>query len=475
MRSFITAVVLLFAPCVASAQDSSADYTEPYQQRALEIYRTIIGYRTAAGHGQVPAVANYLADQFRAGGFPEEDVHVLPFDTAGGEETAGLVVRYPGDGSSGEAPILLLAHMDVVDALPQDWERDPFTLIEENGYFFGRGSFDDKFGVTMLTATFLRLKDEGFVPNRDLVLAFTGDEETGMLSARRMVTTHRELTDAEFALNADAGGGSLDEDGNPTVFVVQTSEKTYATFELTVRNPGGHSSTPRADNAIYELATALKNIEAYRFPVMVNDATRLFFRETAKITPGEVGDAMARLADNPDDSQAADVLWHEPEVVGVTRTTCVATMLRGGHAENALPQSATATVNCRIFPGVEVSDVEATLVRVADAPGLEIEVLGAPTASPASPIRDDVVEAARAAVEARYPGTPIIPYMAPYATDGREIRAGGIPTYGVMGLFIKDSDQFAHGLNERVSVRGFFGALEHWQVMLNELAGRPAA
>ncbi len=475
MRAFLIAVILVVAPSVASAQDSSADYSEPYQQRALELYRTIIGYRTAAGHGQVPAVANYLADQFRAGGFASDDVHVLPFSVESGEETAGLVVRYRGDGSSGEAPILLLAHMDVVDALPQDWERDPFALIEEDGYFFGRGTFDDKFGVTMLTTTFLRLRDEGFVPTRDLIIAFTGDEETGMLSARRMVTTHRELTDAEFALNADAGGGALDESGNPISFVIQTSEKTYATFELTVRNPGGHSSTPRADNAIYELATALKSIEAYRFPVMVNDATRLFFRESAKITPGEVGEAMARLADHPDDPHAADVLWNVPEKVGLTRTTCVATMLRGGHAENALPQSATATVNCRIFPGVEVSEVRETLERVAETPGLEIQVLADPMASPASPLRDDVVGAAKAAVEAQYPGTPIIPYMAPYGTDGKEIRAGGIPTYGVAGLFIKDSDQFAHGLNERVSVRSFFGALEHWYVMITNLAGRPAA
>ena len=463
--------LLLIGPTLAAAQDSSADYTQPYQRKALQIYRTIVGYRSAATHGQVPAVANYLADRFRDGGFPDQDIHVLPFLVESGEETAGLIVRYRGDGSSGERPILLLAHMDVVDALPQDWERDPFTLIEEDGYFFGRGSFDNKFGITMLTATFLRLKAEGFVPTRDLVIAFTGDEETGMTSARRMVTTHRALTDADFALNADGGGGSIDEDGNPISYGIQTSEKTYATFEVTVTNPGGHSSTPRTDNAIYELASALKNIEAYRFPVMVNDATRLFLRETAKITPGEVGAAMARLADNPDDSQAADVLWHEPGKVGITRTTCVATMLRGGHAENALPQSATATVNCRIFPGVEVSEVLATLERVAATPTLEIRVLGAPKPSPASPIREDVVQAVTAAVEAQYPGTPIIPYMAPYGTDGLEIRAAGIPTYGVSGLFIKDSDQFAHGLNERVSVRGFYGGLEHWYVMLNRLAG----
>lgn len=475
MHRIPVALSLLLLPAGMSAQNSSADYTEPYQLEALDIYRSIVGYRSAATHGRVPEVAAYLADRFQAGGFPEEDVHVLPFQVPGGEETAGLIVRYRGDGSSGERPILLLAHMDVVDALPQDWERDPFTLLEEDGYFFGRGSFDDKFGITMLTTTFLRLKAEGFVPTRDLVIAFTGDEETGMMSARRMVTTHRELTDAEFALNADGGGGRLGEDGEAVIYVIQTSEKTYATFELTVTNPGGHSSTPRTDNAIYDLATALKNIEAYRFPVMMNEATRLYLKGAAEVMRGEVGDAMARLADNPDDVQAADVLWHEPEIVGITRTTCVATMLRAGHAENALPQSATATVNCRIFPGVEVAAVSATLLRVAATPQLEIQVLGDPMASPASPLRDDVLDAVSAAVHAQYPDIPVIPYMAPYGTDGKEIRAGGIPTYGVMGLFIKDSDQFAHGLNERVPVRGFYGALEHWYTILHRLAGRPAA
>jgi carboxypeptidase PM20D1 len=474
MRTIPVAFVLLLAPAGISAQDSSTDYTEPYQQEALDIYRTIISYRSAAGHGQVPELAGYLADRFRAGGFPEEDIHVVPFEVEGGEGTAGLIVRYRGDGSSGERPILLLAHMDVVDALPQDWERDPFTLVEEDGYFFGRGSMDDKFGITMLTTTFLRMRAEGFVPTRDLIIAFTGDEETGMMSARRMVTTHKDLTEAEFALNADGGGGVLSENGEPVSYVIQTSEKTYATFELTVTNPGGHSSTPRVDNAIYELAGALRNIQAYRFPVMVNEATRLYMSGAAAVTPGEVGEAMARLADNPDDTQAADVLWRQPEVVGVTRTTCVATMLRAGHAENALPQSATATVNCRIFPGVEISDVQATLQRVGATPGLEIEVLADPQASEASPIRDDIQDAVTAAIEARYPGTLVMPYMAPYATDGKEIRAGGIPTYGVMGVFIKDSDQFAHGLNERVSVREFYSGLEHWYTILGRLAGRPA-
>ncbi len=253
---------LLLTFGVVQAQDRSADYTEPYQLRALEIYRTSIAYRTAESHGQVPALANYLAEQFRAGGFANEDVHVLPFTQPDGEETPALVVRYRGDGSSGSKPILLVAHMDVVDALPQDWERNPFQLTEENWYFFGRGTLDDKFGTTMLTATFLRLKAEGFQPTRDFILAFTGDEETEQATTRALVTTHRTLTDSEFALNADAGGGVLDENGNVVSYQVQAAEKTYATFELTVRNPGGHSSLPRADNAIYELAHALEKIES---------------------------------------------------------------------------------------------------------------------------------------------------------------------------------------------------------------------
>jgi len=475
MLKLIVAAALCLASLLvrpAAAQEASADYTAPYQRKALEIYRTIVGFRTAAGHGQVPKMAEYLAGQFREGGFPAADVHVLPFTSATGEDIAGLVVRYRGDGSSGKKPILLMAHMDVVDALREDWERDPFTLVEENGYFFGRGTTDDKFGVASLTSTFLRLKAEGFVPTRDLIIMFTGDEETGMTSTREMVTTHRGLTDAEFALNDDGGGGKLDEQGEPVAFYLQSAEKTYASFELTVTNPGGHSSTPRVDNAIYDLARVLQRLEAYRFPVMTTDATRLYLREMSTITPGEAGKAMAALAANPDDQAAADVLWTKPEVVGITRTTCVATMLKAGHAENALPQSATATVNCRIFPGVEVADVQATLEQVAGLPGLRIKVLGDPIPSPASPLREDVLEAVTAAVQARYPGTKVIPMMAPYGTDGLQTRSAGIPTYGVMGIFIRDSDQFAHGLNERVPVKEFFGAQEYWKTLLTRLAGR---
>lgn len=470
-RIVIAAAVLLFSVSTAHSQVKSSDYTADYQKKALEIYSHIISIRSAAGHGKVPEVAHYLADQFRDGGFAESDVHVLPQTLSSGEETASLVVRYEGDDSSGKGPVLLLAHMDVVDALPKDWERDPFTLIEEDGYFFGRGTLDDKFGITTLTTTFLRLKAAGFTPSRDLIIAFTGDEETGMETTRALVTTHRELTDADFVLNADGGGGFLDSNGNATAYMLQAAEKTFATFELTVRNPGGHSSLPRRDNAIYELASVLKNIEAHTFPTRVNDTTQVFFEKSAEVTEGEVGKAMAIFARNPNDEDALAVLSNYPEYYSVTRTTCVATMLSAGHAENALPQSATAKVNCRIFPGVAVEDVQATLLRVGGNDAVEIQVMGEPLAAPASPINEEVNSAIGKAVENLHPGTPVIPYMAPYGTDGKETRTAGMDTYGVMGLFFKPEDEFAHGLNERVQVDSFFNALDFWYDVVMDVAG----
>ena len=471
-RFFLTIFLLMAMAPFASAQDVSSGYTETYQQEALEIYRKSISIRSALGHGKVPEVADYLAGKLLQGGFDKNDVTVLPFTLANGEQSAGLVVRYRGDGSSGKEPILLLAHMDIVDALPEDWERDPFTLIEEDGYFFGRGSLDNKFGTTMLTATFLRLKAEGFVPTRDLIIAFTGDEETVMVTTQAMFTTHRDLTDAEFVLNADAGGGVLDSNNKATSYLVQAAEKTYATFELTVRNPGGHSSRPRSDNAIFELADALKKIQAYRFPIRTNDITREYFSASAKVTEGELGAAMQRFADYPLDEEAANILYADPSQVGITRTTCVATMLRAGHAENALPQSATATINCRIFPGVAVDEVAAKLVEVSENSSIEIAVLNEPTASPASALREDVMFAVARAVHATHPDIPIIPYMAAYGTDGKWTRIAGMPTYGVSGLLIQPKDKFSHGLNERAPVRSFYSALEHWHILLTELAGR---
>jgi acetylornithine deacetylase/succinyl-diaminopimelate desuccinylase-like protein len=474
VRTTCSVILLCFVAVAAQAQDRSADYTAPYQETALRIYRDTIAMRTAAGHARVPEMAHYLADRFRDGGFDDDDIHVLPFTADGGEETASLVVRYRGDGSSAKPPILLTAHMDVVDALPEDWERDPFTLIEEDGYFFGRGTADDKLGTTVLTAAFLRLKSEEFLPVRDLVIAFSGDEETSMATIEDLVTTHRELVDAEFALNADSGGGALDTNYRAVAYQVQAAEKTYADLELLVRNPGGHSSRPRTDNAIYDLAAALLRIQAHRFPVQHNDITRRYFAMRSEGESGELGAAMAAFADNPDDAEAAAVLAGSPSQVGITRTTCVATMLDAGHAENALPQTARANVNCRLFPGTPVDDVVASLTAVIADDDVEIRVRGTPRSAPASPLREDVMAAIRKAVHATYPDLPIIPYMTSGATDGRAMRAAGIPTYGSTGLFSRSEDSFAHGLNEGVRVRSFYEALEHWDIVLRDLAGQPA-
>ena len=471
MRLALLTIILAFS-AEAGAQASSSEYDAPHQRQALKLFADTIAMRTAAGHAQVPVMAHYLADRFRDAGLPEEDIHVLPFLSASGEETASLVVRYRGDGSSGRDPILFTAHMDVVDALPEDWERDPFRLIEEDGYFFGRGTADDKLGTTVLTSAFLRLRDEGFVPTRDLIIAFTGDEETAMATVRDLVTTHRELVDAEFALNADSGGGALDTGFNAVAYQVQAAEKTYVDLDLTVRNPGGHSSRPQPDNAIYDLARALLAIESHAFPVRHNDITLRYFEMRSASEPGALGEAMATFAADPTNTGAIEIISRSPSQVGLIRTTCVATMLDAGHAENALPQRATANVNCRLFPGVPVEAVVDTIRGVVDNPEITVTVKGEPRSAPPSPLREDVMAAIRDAVHANHPELPIIPYMTTGATDGRELRRAGIPTYGSTGLFSRSEDSFAHGLNERILVRSFFDALEHWNRVIRNLAGR---
>jgi acetylornithine deacetylase/succinyl-diaminopimelate desuccinylase-like protein len=432
---------------------------------ARAIFEKIVSIPTSAGLGKVPEMAQYLAERFRAAGFPAEDIHVLPSG-----ETASLVVRYRGTGRGGK-PIIVLSHMDVVTARREDWQRDPFRLIEEDGYFFGRGTQDIKSEIAVITATFLRLKAENYVPERDLILVFTGDEETTARTAQELVTTHRALIDAEYALNSDGWGGRIDEQtGAASHYNLQGAEKSYASFELTARNPGGHSSEPRPDNAIYELADALQSLRAFAFPVQWNDWTLGSFRERARVTPGEEGAAMARFAANPGDSEAAAVLARNPSLVGRTRTTCVPTLLQGGHAENALPQAATATVNCRVFPGTTAAQVRDNLQQVVGS-NVDVRTLGEPLVGPPSPLRQDVIEAVTQVVQARFPGVPVIPDMAAFATDGTTFRSAGIPTYGVSSIFIKDSESFAHGLNERVSVATFYAGLDHWYALLKALAG----
>jgi len=461
-RALLPLALLCFA---ASAEAQVQPVDAAARARDRVIYEHIIDMNTAVSGGQVPAMAAYLADQFRAAGFPDADIHILPLGN-----TASLVVRYRGDGTGGR-PIVFMAHMDVVEARREDWTRDPFTLVEENGYFFGRGTLDIKEGVSNLSATFLDLKAQGFKPTRDLILYFSGDEETSGATTIAALRDHRDLLDAEFALNADAGGGSLSETtGNAQTYALQTAEKTFASFTLTAHNPGGHSSQPRPDNAIYDVMDALEHLHAYQFPVMWNDTTIASMRAAGATDDGPIGQAMKRFAAHPGDARAAAVLSSSPFHVGQIRTTCVPTLLAGGHADNALPQSAVATVNCRIFPGVAISAVQAQIQQLS-GPKITVAPLDNYHSSDASPLRADVLAAVTQAVHAIHPDVPIIPSMSAGASDGVFFREVGIPTYGVADIFIKDSDDFSHGLNERLPVQSFYDGLTYWRVLINALAG----
>jgi carboxypeptidase PM20D1 len=459
-------VALMVAGLLSSWAMSDEPALSEHAKKTLEIYTRIIGVESSEGLGHVSEVANYLAAELVEAGFPEADVEVVPLG-----ETVALIAKYRGDGSSGKAPILLLGHMDVVGALAKDWERPPFELTTDGTYFYARGTTDNKFGVTQLTSTFIRLKKEGFVPNRDLIIAFSGDEETNMLTTRMLAHDREDLAKAEFALNSDAGGGDLNAAGEPVVYLIQAAEKTYVTWDITVRNPGGHSSRPRPDNAIYDLAGAITKIQNYRFPVRWSEMTLAFFEETGEQLGGELGAAMVQFANNPKDLTASDRLAIESSYVGTTRTTCVVTMLQAGHAENALPQSATATVNCRVFPGVPAAAVEKALKHAIGNDQIEFRLFEEPTESPISPLRPDVVTAVKKAVHARYPGMKVMGYMESGGTDGMHFRKAGIPTLAVSGLFMNPDEMYAHGLNERVPVKGFYDALDHWSIILRELAG----
>ena len=457
-------IALLSAAILSSWVMADEPIRSEHAQKTLEIYTRIVEVESSKNLGNVPEIANYLAAELIGAGFPEADVEVVPLG-----ETASLIARYRGDGSSGKAPILFLGHMDVVEALAKDWERPPFELTTDGVYFYGRGTIDNKFGVAQLTSTFIRLKKEGFVPNRDLIIAFSGDEESGMLTTRMLAYDRPDLAGAEFALNSDAGGGDLNADGEPIIYLVQAAEKTYSTWEMTVHNPGGHSSRPRPDNAIYDLADAITKIQNYKFPVRWSEMTLAFFEETGEQLGGELGEAMIRFANNPQDETASDRLAIESSYVGTTRTTCVVTMLQAGHAENALPQSATATVNCRIFPGVPVEAVENALKHVVENDAVEFKQLDDPTESPISPLRPDVVDAVKKAVHARYPGLKVMGYMESGGTDGMHFRNAGIPTLAISGVFMNPDEMYAHGLNERVPVKAFYDALDHWSIIIKEL------
>jgi carboxypeptidase PM20D1 len=454
------ALVLALAPLsAASAKD--APIPPEISAKALEMLKRSVGFRTAEGEGQVPAYAEYLAGELVAHGFAKEDITITPHG-----ETAMLTARYRGTDPKAK-PILVASHMDVVPARREDWERDPYVAVVEDGFVFGRGSSDNKLGLVTSTVALFWLKQEGFKPKRDIILTLSGDEETTMETTAALA---QQLKGAELLLNSDAGGASLGEDGKPIVYAMQAAEKTYMDFEITFTNPGGHSSRPGPSNAIYDLARAIGKIAAFRFPPKTNEITLAYFRAAGAITPGPAGEAMLRYAENPGDQAAYDVLAGYPEYVGQLGTTCVATMAKAGHAANALPQSASVNINCRVFPGETQEYVQSTLEKVVDDPKAQFSVEYPPTPSDASPLRDDVMKALRKAVDLRAPGLPIVPSMSAGATDSLHFRNAGVPSYGVAGTFMSPKDSFAHGLNERVPVATIDGSVIQWRSLIKDLS-----
>jgi acetylornithine deacetylase/succinyl-diaminopimelate desuccinylase-like protein len=463
-----TALVALAAPPL-HAQQSLA----PHQRLAREVYRELIEINTADSVGSVTRAAEAMARRFRAAGFPARDVQVL---VPPGKPTKGnLVVRYRGRGGPGAGkPILLLAHLDVVAALRSDWTLDPFAFTERDGYFYGRGTSDDKAMASIFVANLLEDRRNGWVPDRDLILALTADEEGGDANGVEfLLARHRDLIDAAFAIN-EGGGGSL-RDGKPFLNSVQAAEKVYADFTLTARNRGGHSSVPRPDNAIYQLVDALARVARYQFPVQLNEVSRTFFERTAALEVPEVAAAMRAVVANPADSAAAAVLARDPRYNSMLRTTCVATRLSGGHAYNALPQTATANVNCRIVPTSNPREARAALARVVADTGIlitETNALGDRGDPVPSPLTAELMDPVTSVTHALFgENVPVIPVMSTGATDGRWLRSAGIPTYGVSGLFGDPNDSRAHGRDERMLVESYFDGQEFLNRLVHRLAG----
>ena len=477
MRHLLASAALIALVSTAGLA-AGPQLTSAQRDSTHAMFEHIIDIPTVIGRHNVPAMAQYVADQFKAGGFRAEDIHVLPYHTesatTGADDTAALIVRWRAAGPGTKKPILLMGHMDVVEAKVEDSTTDPFKMIERDGYYYGRGTIDMKDGITAITQAMINLRAAGFKPKRDIVVLFTGDEETNGIGARKGATDWLDLLGhPEYGLNADGGGCGYNLDGSPAGCGMQTAEKTFAGYTFTVRNRGGHSSKPRKDNAIYSLAHALDKIEAYRFTPMLSETTRAYFEGQAAMDKGPLGDAERRWLANPNDGEAADFIEASESEVGLTRTRCVPTRLFGGHADNALPQLATAMVNCRIFPGEDPDAVKAELEKLVNDPTVAVTRNDDYVASLASPLRPDVTAAFTNAVHALHPGMPIFPEMSTGASDARPFRVAGIPIYGTNGAWVQVPTDFrAHGKDERIPLQSLYDNVVHWQLMLKDLAGK---
>ncbi len=450
MRHFLTTTVLaaiLAAPVTADIR--------PDQTAFRGLYKELVETNTTLSAGSCTLAAERMAARLKAAGFKDGELRL--FSVPDHPQEGGLVATMNGADPKAKA-ILLLAHIDVVEAKREDWTRDPFVLVEEGGYFYGRGTSDDKAHASIFTDTLVRLKQAGTKLRRPLKLALTCGEETGgaFNGADWLATQHKDWIDAQFALN-EGSVGLRDASGKRLSLGMQAGEKVYQDFRMEASNPGGHSSRPRPDNAIYSLAAALVRIGQYEFPVQFSDTTRAYFTETAKLTGGEAGAAMTRLIANPKDLEANAIVSKDPTFHSMLRTTCVATRLDGGHANNALAQRAGANINCRMFPGDPIDNVLAQLIKAAADPSLTIVATGEISPTPAPPALTPLVYGtAKTLAQKYFPGVPMLPAMTTGATDGRYLNAAGIPTYGVPGRFSDPDGNGVHGLNERKSVAGLY-------------------
>jgi acetylornithine deacetylase/succinyl-diaminopimelate desuccinylase-like protein len=443
-------IALALTACVARSQTMTLNAE---QQRLHEIYKELVEINTVDSVGSTTVAAQAMQKRFLDAGFPAADVQLFTPKP----DKGNLVVRYHGKGA--RKPLLLLAHLDVVAALRSDWTTDPFKLVEKDGYYYARGSGDDKAMASIFVANMLRMKREGYVPDRDIILALTADEEGGeMNGAQWLVTTLRPVIDAAYAIN-EGGGGAL-VNGKPFLQSVQATEKVSINLTASTHNRGGHSSVPRPDNAIYQLAAGLVKLSAYRFPVQLNEVSRAFFERTAAIESPELGAAMRAIAKNEKDSVAAAKLSEVPRYASMLRTTCVATRLSGGHANNALPQTATANINCRVVPNVDPAQVRLALLQVMGDTGISMSAPPPLEPSSPSPLTPELMGAVEQLTKQMFGDIPVIPTMSTGATDGMYLRAKGIPTYGVSGLFGDPNDSRAHGKDERMRVKSLYDGQE---------------
>jgi acetylornithine deacetylase/succinyl-diaminopimelate desuccinylase-like protein len=447
---------------------AAAQSLPPHQQLARDVYKQLIEINTTDSIGSTTVAAEAMAARLRAAGFPAADIFLGGPDPRKGN----LVVRYRGRGASGRKPLLLLAHLDVVEARKEDWspDLDPFRLIEKDGYFYGRGTADDKAMAAIFVANLLRMKQQNLVPERDIVLALTADEEGGDHNGVQwLLANHPALVEAEYGLNE--GGGGQSRGGRRIANRVQASEKVYVDFTLEVTNKGGHSSQPQPENAIYELTDALSRLAKFAFPAKVNEVTRAYFEKMAAVEPGPLA-ADFKAASQPTlDAAATARLSAVPLYNAMLRTTCVATMLTAGHAQNALPQRAVANVNCRILPGEDPQVVQQTLARVLDNPRITIAPVKPAKPSPASPLTPEIMQTITRITEEMWPGVPVIPFMSTGATDGLYFRQTGVPIYGVSGLFGDMDDVRSHGRDERMGVKEFYEGQEFLWWLVNALSG----